>query len=112
MIRCRDLDFVRSAKVMGVNPARIIFAHILPNARISILSTVTVTFNNAVLSEAGMSYLGLGVQPPIPSLGRMLSEAQSYLGINPWYGTFPGVIIILIILGVALINEVLQNKAR
>lgn len=109
MIRCRDLDFVRSARVMGVGPGRIIFAHILPNARISILSTLTVTFNNAVLSEAGLSYLGLGVQPPLPSLGRMLSEAQSYLSINPWYGIFPGVMIILIVLGFALINEGLQS---
>lgn len=112
VIRCRDLDFVRSAKVMGVKPGRIIFSHILPNALISILSTLTVTFNNAVLSEAGMSYLGLGVQPPIPSLGRMLSEAQSYLSINPWYGLFPGAVIILIILGFALINEGLQNGTR
>jgi len=112
MIRCRDLDFVRSARVMGVKPMRIIFAHILPNALISILSTLAVTFNNAVLSEAGMSYLGLGVQPPLPSLGRMLSEAQSYLGTAPWYGIFPGVVIILIILGFALINEGLQKISR
>lgn len=112
VIRCRDLDFVRSARVMGVKPGRIIFAHILPNAWISILSTLTVTFNNAVLSEAGMSYLGLGVQPPIPSLGRMLSEAQSYLSINPWYGIFPGIMIILVILGFALINEGLQSGTR
>lgn len=112
MIRCRDLDFVRSARVMGVKPFRIIFAHILPNALISILSTLAVTFNNAVLSEAGMSYLGLGVQPPLPSLGRMLSEAQSYLGTAPWYGIFPGIVIILIILGFALINEGLQKVSR
>lgn len=112
MVRCRDLDFVRSAQVMGVPPMRIIFSHILPNALISILSTTAVTFNNAVLSEAGMSYLGLGVQPPLPSLGRMLSEAQSYLGTAPWYGIFPGIVIILIILGFALINEGLQAKRR
>jgi len=112
MVRCRDLDFVRSAQVMGVKPMRIIFCHILPNAFISILSTTAVTFNNAVLSEAGMSYLGLGVQPPLPSLGRMLSEAQSYLGTAPWYGIFPGIVIILIILGFALINEGLQAKSR
>jgi len=112
MIRCRDLDFVRSARVMGVRSGRIIFAHILPNALISILSTLAVTFNNAVLSEAGMSYLGLGVQPPLPSLGRMLAEAQSYLGTAPWYGIFPGIVIILIILGFALINEGLQRISR
>ena len=109
MIRCRDLDFVRSARVMGVGTGRIIYSHILPNALISIL-TLTVTFNNAVLSEAGMSYLGLGVQPPVPSLGRMLSEAQPYLGINPWYGIFPGLLILLLILGIALVNEGLQRE--
>ena len=57
-----------------------------------------------------MSYLGLGVQPPVPSLGRMLSEAQPYLGINPWYGIFPGLLILLLILGIALVNEGLQRE--
>lgn len=108
-IRCRDLDFVRSARVMGVSSGRIIFFHILPNTAVSILTTAAVTFNNAVLSEAGLSYLGLGIQPPIPSLGRMLSEAQSYLMTAPWYALFPGIIIIVIILGFSMVGEGLRK---
>lgn len=109
VIRCRELDFVKSARVMGVGNLRIIFVHILPNASVSILTTAAISFNNAVLSEAGMSYLGLGVQPPEPSLGRMLSEAQSYLFGTPWYAIFPGVVIILIILGFSMTGEGLRQ---
>ena len=109
VIRCRELDFVKSARVMGVGNLRIIFVHILPNASVSILTTAARAFNNSVLSEAGMSYLGLGVQPPEPSLGRMLSEAQSYLFGTPWYAIFPGVVIILIILGFSMTGEGLRQ---
>ena len=109
MIRCRELDFVKSAKVMGIRPFRIIFSHILPNALVSMLTSAAIAFNNAVLAEASMSYLGLGVLPPQPSLGRMLSEAQSSLFNAPWYAIAPGVTIILIILGFSLISEGLRK---
>ncbi len=109
MIRCKALDFVRSAKVMGAKSPRIIFAHILPNTWVSMLTTAMIGFNNAVLAEASMSYLGLGVQPPSASLGLMLSEAQSYLFNAPWYAICPGVVIILIILGFSMISEGLRK---
>ena len=112
MIRCKELDFVKSARVMGVHPVRIIFAHILPNARVSLLTTGAIAFNNAVLAEASLSFLGLGLQPPMPSLGRMLSEAQTYLFIAPWYAIAPGVTIILIILGFSMISEGLRTMQR
>lgn len=105
VIRFRDRDFVRNARLQGISDFRIIFVHILPNARISILTAAAIGFNNAVLAEASMSYLGLGVQPPTPSLGRMLFEAQNYLLNCPWYAVFPGVTIILVILGTALLSE-------
>ena len=105
VIRYRDRDFVRNARLQGVSDLRIIVVHILPNARISILTAAAIGFNNAVLAEASMSYLGLGVQPPTPSLGRMLFEAQNYLLNCPWYAIFPGVTIILMILGAALLSE-------
>ena len=66
---------------------------------------MAIGFNNAVLSEASMSYLGVGVQPPDPSLGRMLSEAQNYLLSAPWYALSVGLTIILLILGFGLISE-------
>lgn len=109
MIRCRELDFVKSAKIMGASDFRIIFFHILPNARVSMLTAATIGFNNAVLAEASMSYMGLGIQPPEPSLGRMLSEAQSYLMNTPWYPIAPGVTIILIILGFSMVSEGLRS---
>lgn len=105
MIRCKNLDFVRSAKVMGAGSFRIIFVHILPNTWVSMLTAAMIGFNNAVLAEASMSYLGLGVQPPHASLGRMLSEAQTLLYNAPWCAIAPGIVIILIILGFSMISE-------
>lgn len=104
-LRLRDLDYVKSARLMGAGNLRIMFVHILPNIMPAFLSAVTVGFNNAVLAEAGMSYLGIGVQPPDASLGRMLSEAQGYLFSAGWYAVFPGIIIILLVLGFGLISE-------
>ena len=98
-------DYVVNAKLLGASPARILFVHILPNLRATLLVTMAVGFNNAVLAEAGMSYLGLGVQPPKASLGRMLSEGQSYLGSAPWMVLFPGLILVLAVLGVALLSD-------
>ena len=98
--------------ILALGNLRIIFIHILPNASVSILTTAAIAFNNAVLSEAGMSYLGLGVQPPEPSLGRMLSEAQSFLFGAPWYAIFPGIVIILIILGFSMIGEGLRELQK
>ena len=103
--RQKALDYVRSAKLMGVRSMRILFVHILPNTLPVLLSTVAISFNNAVLAEASMSYLGLGVQPPDPSLGRMLNEAQAYLLRAPWYALSAGLAIILLVLGFGLLSE-------
>ena len=113
IIRYKELEFVKSAQVMGAGKMRIIFVHILPNAMVSMLTSATVGFNNAVLAEASMSYLGLGVQPPEPSLGLMLSDAQAYLQIAPWSAIFPGIVIVIIILGFSMISEGLRvHQAR
>ena len=101
----KALDYVRSAKLMGVGDMRILFVHIMPNIVPVLLSAVAIGFNNAVLAEASMSYLGVGVQPPDPSLGRMLSEAQTYLLSAPWYALSVGGAIILLILGFGLLSE-------
>ena len=106
------VDFVKSARILGAGHIRIIFAHILPNAAVSLLTAAAIGFNNAVLAEASMSYLGLGIQPPEPSLGRMLYEAQSYLFNAPWYAIGPGVTIILIILGFSMVSEGLRSMQQ
>ena len=97
---------------MGAGPLRIMFVHILPNSFVSMLTAAAIGFNNAVLAEASMSYLGVGVQPPDASLGRMLSEAQTYLGRAPWYALFVGLAIVLMILGLSLLTEGLQQRRR
>lgn len=104
-ITLKERDFVKNAKLMGASDSRIMFVHILPNTKAILLSSITIGFNNAVLAEAGMSYLQLGVQPPDPSLGRMLSEAGSYLFMSPWCAIFPGTMIVLSVIGFSLINE-------
>ena len=98
-------DYVVNAKLLGASNARILFVHILPNLRATLLVTMAVGFNNAVLAESGMSYLGLGVQPPKASLGRMLSEGQSYIRSASWTVIFPGLLLVLAVLGVALLSD-------
>ncbi|MEG0355570.1 MAG: ABC transporter permease [Lachnospiraceae bacterium] len=104
-LRCKEEDYVKSARLIGVPTGRILFVHILPNIGPTLLSALTIGFNNAVLAEAGMSYLGIGVQPPDASLGRMLSEAQTYLASGVWCALFPGIFIVLLVLGVSLLGE-------
>ena len=105
MLRLKGLQFVQSARLSKAGHFRIIFAHILPNALASIFASAAVGFNNAVLAEASLSYLGLGVQPPTASLGRMISEAGSYLMQAPWFAIAPGVSIIVLVMGITLISE-------
>ena len=110
--RQKALDYVKNARLMGVRNLRILFVHIMPNILPVLLSTVAIGFNNAVLAEASMSYLGLGVQPPDPSLGRMLNEAQAYLSRAPWYALSVGLAIILLVLGFGLLSEGLGGEGH
>ena len=111
-IRCKNMDYVKSAKLAGAGNLRIMFVHILPNTAPVLLSAVMIGFNNAVLAEAGMSYLGIGVQPPHASLGRMLSEAQTYLFSAPGFALFPGIFLILLVLGFSLLGEGIRDRGR
>ena len=108
--RHREMNYVKSARLMGAGHLRIMFVHILPNTRQVILPTLVIGFNNAVLAEASMSYLGIGVKPPDVSLGYMLSESQAYMSAAPWYMLACGLSIVWLILGVSLIGEGLQRK--
>ena len=103
--RQKSLDYVASARLMGAGDMRILFLHILPNIVPVLLPSVAIGFNNAVLAEASMSYLGVGVKPPDASLGRMLNEAQGYLMSAPWYAISAGAAIILLVLGFGLLSE-------
>lgn len=103
--RHRNMNYVRSARLMGAGHLRIIFRHILPNTRGVLLPALMIGFNNAVLAEASMSYLGIGVSAPDVSLGYMLKEAQSYMLTTPWYVLCVGLVIVLLILGVSMMGD-------
>ncbi len=111
-IRCKNMDYVRLARLAGAGQLRIMFVHILPNTIGVLLPACMIGFNNAVLAEAGMSYLGIGVQPPDPSLGRMLSEAQTYLFSAPGLALFPGLLLVLMVLGASLLADGLKQRNR
>lgn len=104
-LKAKNADYVQAARLYGAGHFRVIFVHILPNIRQVLLSSIMIGFNNAVLAEAGMSYLGIGVQPPTATLGKMLSEAQSYLFSAPSYVLFPGIVLVLLVLGFSLLGE-------
>ena len=104
-LKLRDADYIRRARLLGVKDFRILFVHILPNIFSVFWVSVMIGFNNAILAESGMSYLGIGVQPPEASLGNMLSDAQGYLQAAPWYALFVGMSIVWVVLGFSLFGE-------
>lgn len=108
-MREKELDYVKAAKSRGASALRIMVLHILPNISSSLIVTATLGFSSAVLSEAGLSYLGLGTQPPAPSWGRMLFEAQSYLLLDPLYAFIPGIVITMLVLGFNLLGDGLRD---
>ena len=110
VLKIRNLDYIQAVRLYGASHFRIIVVHILPNLKTVLLSSIIIGFNNAVLAEAGMSYLGMGVSPPAPSLGRMLSEAQAYIFSNPLNAIFPGIVIVIMILGFSLLGDTLGKR--
>ncbi len=101
----REANYVKSARLMGVGRGRILLIHILPNTAPALLPALTIGFNNAVLAEASMSYLGIGVSPPEASLGYLLSEAQGMFSLAPWYALGTGFLMVAMVFGVGLIGE-------
>ncbi len=110
--RCREANYIQNARLMGVSQFRLLTVHILPNTFPLLLPAIAIGFNNAILSEASMSYLGIGIQPPNASLGLMLSESQSYLKSAPWYALCVGLSMVVLILGFSFLGEGLQQRSR
>ena len=111
-IRCKHLDYVKNARLQGAGDARVIFVHILPNVVGVLLSNLMIGFNNAVLAEAGLSFLGIGSQPPFASLGQMISEAQEIFFSVPTAVLGPGLVIVLMVLGFSLMGEGIRPATR
>jgi peptide/nickel transport system permease protein len=108
-LRLADSDFVLAARSMDAGAWRILGQHVLPNALSAIIVQATVIIPAAVLGEAVLSFLGLGIQPPAPSLGIMLSDAQQYLFRTLWPGVFPGIALALVCLGFNLFGDALRD---
>ena len=102
-------DFILAARACGKGPWRITIEHVLPNIASVLIVQATIQFAIAILAEAALSYLGLGTQPPQPSWGRMLSEAQTLLFQSPMLAVYPGVAIALAVLGLNLLGDGLRD---
>jgi peptide/nickel transport system permease protein len=105
----RAKEYILAARTLGATPPRLIMRHILPNILGPLLVQMALTMAAAVLLEAGLSFLGLGTQPPQPSWGVMLSESRQYLRQAPWYGVFPGVAVTLLVLGLNSLSDALRD---
>ncbi|MEZ5733928.1 MAG: ABC transporter permease [Paracoccaceae bacterium] len=103
------LDYIRAAEVAGKGRIRISAEHILPNILNLLIVQGTIQFSLGILAEAGLSYVGLGAQPPTPSWGRMLAEAQTMVTIAPHVALFPGLAIVLTVLGLNLMGDGLRD---
>ena len=104
-IEIKEYDYITHARVMGVRPARIMLLHILPNLVPQLLPATVIGLANMTLFESGMSYLGLGVQPPDASFGKILAESQAYIRVAPWLVIFPSLMLIFYILGLYFVSE-------
>ncbi|WP_207265037.1 ABC transporter permease [Desulfovibrio sp. Huiquan2017] len=105
----RERDYVLAARAAGARPGRIIFRHIMPNAMGPVLVSATLGVAGAILTESSLSFLGLGVQPPDASWGNILMEGKEVLGIAWWLSVFPGLAILLTVLGYNLLGESLRD---
>lgn len=103
-------DFILAARAAGKGNLRVTIEHVLPNIASLLIVQATIQFGVAILAEAGLSYLGLGTQPPNPSWGRMLNEAQTFLFIAPRLAIYPGLAIVLAVLGLNLLGDGLRDR--
>ena len=105
----REMPYVEAARSIGAGNLRIIGRHILPNAIGPIVVGATLAVGNAIILESSLSFLGLGVQPPTPTWGNMLQDAQSTMATKPWLTIYPGLAILLVVLAVNFIGDALQD---
>ena len=105
----RELDFVAAAKALGVSDLRIIFFHMMPNAIAPVLVSATIGIASAILTEAGLSFLGFGVPPPHATWGNILSDGQGFIFDAPWLTFAPGIIILIVVLAFNLFGEGLRD---
>lgn len=109
VLLARELTYVEAARSMGCSAPRIMFRHILPNVFAPVLVEATFAMAGAIVAEAGLSFLGLGTQPPTPSWGAMLAEGRQFILLAPHLTIWPGAAILLTVLGINLLGDALRD---
>ncbi|MCP2519288.1 ABC transporter permease [SCandidatus Aminicenantes bacterium Aminicenantia_JdfR_composite] len=109
VLKLKEMDFITAAKAIGAGYLRILFRHLMPNVLPFILVQASLGIAGAILAESGLSFLGLGVQPPTPSWGAMINQGRNHLFDAPWLTIFPGIALLITILGFNLLGEGLRK---
>jgi peptide/nickel transport system permease protein len=110
VIAVRARPFVPAAQALGASPARILFRHVLPNAVGPAIVATTLGVGNAILLESGLSFLGLGIQPPSPSWGNMISGGRDLLVVAPWVALAPGIALVLTVLATSIVGDAMRDR--
>jgi peptide/nickel transport system permease protein len=110
VISAKAEGYAEAARIVGVPPMRIYLRHMLPNIAGPLIVQFTVNFPEIILLESGLSFLGLGIQPPATSLGLMVADGQNYLAIAWWLAAFPGAVIVLTTLSISLLGDYLRDR--
>jgi peptide/nickel transport system permease protein len=110
VIAVRARPFVPAALALGASPARLLFRHVLPNAIGPALVATTLGVGNAILLESGLSFLGLGIQPPAPSWGNMIAGGRDLLVVAPWVALAPGLALVLTVLATSLLGDAWRDR--
>jgi peptide/nickel transport system permease protein/oligopeptide transport system permease protein len=109
VLSVKENEFVEAARALGAGDFRIITRHILPNAVAPVIVYGTMSVGGAIITEAALSFLGIGVQPPMPAWGYMLAESRTYIFTAPWLMYFPGLAIVITVLGFVLLGDGLRD---
>jgi peptide/nickel transport system permease protein len=109
VLSLREREFVQAAEALGFSRARILARHLVPNALVPVIVAATLGIGNTIVLEAGLSFLGLGVQPPTPSWGTMVADGRNFMFRAPWLSTFPGLAIVVVVLAFNLVGDGLRD---
>jgi peptide/nickel transport system permease protein len=109
VLSVRARDYVEAARALGAQDGRIMWQHVLPNTLAPVIVQTTLNVGTAIIDTAGLSFLGLGTQPPTPDWGNMLSAGRSYVIDSPWIATFPGLAILVTVLAFNLMGDALRD---
>ena len=109
VLTLRERDFVAAARALGAGPRRIVLRHVLPNVAAPIIVSAALGIGNVMLLEAGLSFLGIGVRPPLPSWGNMIADGAAQLATAPWTTVFPGLTIAIVVMALHAVGDALRD---